>query len=139
MYDGTPVPAARDSAIAKRENEKGLDVIYSESLATVGTDGFIGLFQYERVGDDMLFEIVYDNNDHEINIEFPTNMGGWRVDAGDTPGIWFPLFFCDINGIPIMATLWGAPEGGVFEIWFENDGKWISDDYMHTYWYWVYN
>ena len=134
-----PLPVARDSAIKKHENEKGLKVIYSETLATVGSGGYLELFQYERDGNNMLFEIVYDDGTQEIVAEFPAEYdeySTWRADAGDSPGIWIPMFFCEIEDTLVMSTLWAAPEGGNLTVWFDNGGVWTQDEYLTTYWYW---
>ena len=138
-YSEKPTPAARSSAIKKREDEKGLSVIHSETLATVGSGGYLELFQYERVGNDMLFEIVYDDGTREISAGFPAEYNEystWRADAGDSPGLWIPLFFCDVNDNTVMSTLWAGPEGGNIAVWFDRDGTWIKDEYLSTYWYW---
>ena len=134
-----PLPVARDSAIKKHENEKGLKVIFSETLATVGTGGYLELLQYERDGDDMLFEIVYDDGTQEISVSFPaeySEYSTWRVDAGDSPGVWIPMFFCNIEDTLVMSTFWAAPEGGNLAVWFDDDGVWTQDEYLTTYWYW---
>ena len=133
------MPAARDSAIKKRERVVGLKVIYSETLASVGSNGYLELFQYERVGDDMLFELVYDDGTQEVSVGFPAEYdeySTWRADAGDSPGIWAPLFFCEIEGTLVMSTNWIGPEGGNIAIWFDEDGTWVKDEYLSTYWYW---
>ena len=128
------VPPARDSAIKQRENEKGLNVIYSETLATVGTDGYLELFQYEQAEDVLHFEIIYDDGVRTISVDFPDNTG-MRDSSGISPSTWIPLFFCDIEGTLVMATLWTALEGGSISVWFEDNGTWTRDEVLQAYWY----
>ena len=134
-YNEKPIPPARDSAIKQRESETGLRVIYSETLATVVTDGYLELFQYEQGEDVLHFEIVYDDGARTISVDFPDNTG-MRDSSGISPSIWVPLFFCDIKGTLVMATLWAAYEGGSISVWFDDNGTWTRDESFQTYWYW---
>ena len=126
-------------ATAQREAGRGLAVVYSAELAATGEGGAIELFQYERSGDDMLFEIVYRNGAQEIVVEFPAEYdeySTWRAGAGDHPGLWDVLFLARLEEQLLMATLWSGPEGGNVRIWMENGGIWEQLESMGAYMYW---
>jgi len=126
-------------AAAQRAGVRRLDVVYSAELAASEEGGAVELFQYERSGDDMLFEIVYRDGAQEIAVEFPAQYDAystWRVDAGDPPGMSNVLFLAHTEGGMVMATLWSGPEGGAVSVWAENDGVWVQSETVGAYLYW---
>ena len=95
-------------SVADAEARQGLAVTYSAQLAVVADGVGINLFRYERVGDDMLFDIIYRSGDQFITVEFPApyyEPGTWRAGIDDHPGMWDILFL-------VQTDAWSWPPSG---------------------------
>ena len=60
----------------------------------------------------------------------------WRVDMGDEPGVFEPLFLARLDDRLVMALTWGAPEGELLVVLREENGRLVGTDeyYYSRYW-----
>ena len=118
---------------------KGRGVKWSELLSVTAEGGQIGLFLFEREDDDMLFSIVYLDGPDTLFWDKPAEYDEWctwRIDMGDEPGAFEPLFLARLDGGLVLALTWGAPEGETVVILYEENGSFIEkDEYLYSrYW-----
>jgi len=118
---------------------KGRGVKWAELLAETEGGGQIGLVLFERQGDDMLFSIVYMDGDKVLFWDCPgqyDEYSTWRVDMGDEPGAFTPLFMARLDSGLMLTLTWGAPEGESIVILQEDNGRFVENaDYSYSrYW-----
>jgi|GEM_PF-1823527 len=118
---------------------KGRGVKWSELLSVSAEGGQIGLFLFEREGDDMLFSIVYLDGPDTLFWDKPAEYDEWctwRIDMGDEPGNFEPLFLARLDGELVLALTWGAPEGENVVVLYEDGGGFVEkDEYVYSrYW-----
>ena len=133
--------ATMDSiAEARIETLKGRGIQWSELLGTTNDGGQIGLVLFERNNDDMLFSIVYLEGEKTLFWDNPAEYdeySTWRVDMGDEPGSFEPLFLARLDNGLVLALAWGAPEGESIVVLCEDNGRFIErEDYSYLR-YWV--
>ena len=105
--------------------QKDRAVLWSEHLCTTEEGATLGLFLFEREGDDMLFSIAYLYGDTVLFWDNPATYNEnstWRVDMGDEPGAFTPLYLARVGGKLVVALTWGAPEGESVIVLQESEG-----------------
>ena len=118
---------------------KGRGVEWSELLSVTAEGGQIGLFLFEREGAEMLFSIVYLDGPDTLFWDNPAASDGWdvwRIDMGEEPGRFTPLFLARLDDSLVLALTWGAPEGESVVVLYEENGRLVEkDDYIYSrYW-----
>lgn len=117
---------------------KGRGVEWGKTLAVTKT-GMIGLVKFERQGDDMLFSIVYMDEDTTLFWDCPAvydEGSTWRVDSGDDPGDLQPLLFAHFDEGYMMVLTWGSAEGETILLLCEKDGAFAESDAVAYGRYW---
>jgi len=113
---------------------KGRGVKRGEMLAETEGGGRIGMVLFERLGDDMLFSIVYMDGEKVLfwdcqgeYDEFST----WRVDMGDEPGGFTPLCLARLDDGLLLLLTWRAPEGELIVSLGESRGRLVETADYH--------
>jgi len=119
-------PPMEDDTVESIEKFKERKIEWTKTLAvTLVGEGLIGLVLYEREGDDMLFSIVYMDDEKTLFWDNPAvydEVSTWRTDAGEEQGQFEPLILARFEeGLLLMLT-WTAPEGDTIVILYEEDG-----------------
>ena len=118
---------------------KSRGVVWASQLALTEEGAGIALVLFEREGDDMLFSIVYIEDDKTVFWDCPAvydEMSTWRVDMGDDPGELAPLFLARLENGLVLVLTWGAPEGEGIVVLYEDGGEFVDRyDYGYSrYW-----
>ena len=118
---------------------KNCGVQWAEQLSISEEGGMVALVLYERQGDDMLFSITYQNGSETLFWDSEAEYdeySTWRVDMGDEPGLFKPLFLMRLDNGLVLALTWGAPEGESIVILYEDSGRFVERyDYVYgRYW-----
>ena len=118
---------------------KNREVQWSRLLSITGEGAVIGLVLFEREGDDMMFSIVYMDGPDSLFWDCEAKYdeySTWRVDMGDEPGGFEPLFLARLNGKLTLMLTWSAPEGECILLLYEDNGRFIEryDYYYSRYW-----
>ena len=128
---GSPVwrgntPPMEEETIASIEKYKERKVEWGKTLAvTFVGDALIGLVLYERQGDDMLFSVVYMDDNKALFWDNPAvydEESTWRVDAGEEPGQIEPLLLARFDEGLLMMLTWTASDGDIVVTLYEEDG-----------------
>ncbi|MCL1913479.1 MAG: hypothetical protein FWG10_06330 [Eubacteriaceae bacterium] len=127
------------SVVKQIETAKSRKIVSSEELATTEDGVVIGLALFERVGDGMLFSIVLVDGESMLFWDNPAEYNEystWRVDMGDEPGRFIPMFALRLDGNLATAFAWGAPEGEGVVVLNESGGvlKELGDYWYSRYW-----
>ena len=115
-------------------------VQWAELLSVTGEGGQIGLTLFKRKGDNMLFSIVYLDGPEALFWDCEAEYdeySTWRVDMGDEPGDFRPLFLARLGGRLVLLLTWGAPEGEGIVMLCEDEGKFTEREdgyYYSRYW-----
>lgn len=128
-------PPMDDETIAAIERHKERKVEWTKTLAlTKVGDGQIGQVLFERLGDDMLFSIVYIDESKMLFWDCPAEYdetSTWRADAGAEPGNFDPIILSRFpEGLLIMLT-WSAPEGETTVVLYEEDGVLVQAEELY--------
>ena len=119
-----------DNEIVERiESETGRGIIWTKTLAFAFNGTQVGVVLFERQGNDMLFSIVYIDEDRILFWNNPAEYdetSTWRVDAGEEPGNFEPLVLARFNEGLFLVLLWGAPEGETVLVLYEEDGVFLQ-------------
>jgi len=114
---------------------KGREVQWGELLAETEDGGQIGMVLFERLGDDMLFSIVYIDGDNVLFWDCPgqyDDISTWRVDMGDEPGAFTPLILARLENELMLLLTWRAPEGELIVVLNESNGRLVeTSDYAY--------
>ena len=137
-YEHFPPVAMNDGTKDFIRYLKGRGIQWAELLSVTEDGGQIGLILFEREGDDMLFSIVYLGNDvlfWDCPAEYDEG-STWRVDMGDEPGFFEPLFLARLDNGLVLALTWGAPEGESVIFLYQDRLRFLDiDDYGYVrYW-----
>jgi len=131
-------PALPKETIDSIAQYKERGVVWGKELAATA-NGLIGLILYEQQGSGMLFSIVYMDGEKTLFWDCPAeyNEGStWRVDSGDEPGAFAPLFLAQFDEGLLMGLTWGAPEGENIVILYEDHGAFTQMDGIDYSRYW---
>ena len=130
-------PPADSAIIQQVEEIKSRSVIESNIFAVAEDGAAVGMFLFERMGNDMLFSLAYIHDNEILFVDFPAEYNEysvWRADAGDHPGI-FQMLFIAKDGEELMFGLsWFAPEGESASI-YRVEGETLVDVGIEGYRY----
>ena len=132
-------PKLDDKTVLRIEAAKGRKVKQTEKLATAFGGAQIGLVLFERLGDDMLFSIVYlEGTRRMLFWDCPAvydEISTWRVDMGDEPGAFQIMFLAQLGDKLAMLLEWGAPEGASILLLHEDNGGFKkAESTYYRYW-----
>jgi hypothetical protein len=132
-------PELDDKTVLRIEALRGRKVKQTEKLATAFGGAQIGLVLFERLGDDMLFSIVYIEGTRRMLFwDCPAvydEISTWRVDMGDEPGSFQIIFLAQLGDRLAMLLEWGAPEGASILLLHEDNGGFKQAESTYSrYW-----
>jgi len=129
-------PPLADETIESIEKYKERKVAWTKTLAVTKVgDGLIGLVVFERQGNDMLFSIVYMDEEKVLFWDNPAEydeISTWRVDAGEMPGDFTPILLARFGEGLIMMLTWSAPESEIALTLYEEDGVLVEADELFS-------
>jgi len=130
-WKGNTPPMAEETLNAI-ERQKNRSVVWGKTLATTKVGGGeIGVVLFERQGNDMLFSIAYIDDNKTLFWDCPAQYDAsstWRVDAGEEPGVFEPMFLARFDeGLLLMLT-WGSAEGETILLLREEDGAFVQTE-----------
>ena len=134
-WKGNTPPMAEET-VASIEDYMDRGVVWAKTLAVTMDGGLIGLVLYERQGNDMLFSIVYMDDNKTLFWNNPAEYdetSTWRVDAGEEPGSFEPLLLARFDEGLMLILTWRAPEGENVVVLYEDYGAFVqSQDLVFT-------
>jgi len=132
-------PPMAEETIDSIEKFKERGVVWGKTLAVTKVgEGQIGIVMFERQGDEMMFSIVYMNDKKMLFWDCPAKYdesSTWRIDGGEDPGSFEPLFLARFDeGLLLMLT-WGAAEGEIILLLREERGVFVQTEVGYgRYW-----
>jgi hypothetical protein len=111
--DGDEPPLSQP-VLDKASEAKGRAVRWSKKLASTAGGAEIGVILYERLGDEMLYSIVYAKGGSVLFNDNPAaydKYSTWHVDAGDEPGFFEAVLLIESEGGVYLALTDASPEG----------------------------
>jgi len=119
-------PPLAEETVASIEKYKERKIEWTQTLGLTHVgDGLIGLVLYERQGTDMLFSIVYMDEEKTLFWDNPAvydEESTWRENNGAEPGRFEPLLLARFEEGLILILTWSAPESEISLVLFERDG-----------------
>jgi len=119
-------PPMEEETIESIEKHKERKVEWGKTLAvTLVDEALIGLVLYERQGNDMLFSIVYMDEEKTLFWDNPAEYdeeSTWRTDAGEEPGQFEPLILARFDEGLMLMLIWSASDGDIAVTLYEEDG-----------------
>jgi len=134
----TPDLADETIESIEQHRERGIEWTKTLGVTMVG-EGLIGLVLFERQGNDMLFSIVYMDEEKTLFWDCPAEYdetSTWRVDAGEEPGDFMPLLLARFDEGLMLVLTWSAPEGEIILILYEEDGAFVQREDIQYSRYW---
>jgi len=112
------------AAIIEDQKERKIEWTQTLGLTQVG-EGLIGLVLFERQGSDMLFSIVYMDDEKTLYWDKPAaynEEATWRAGQGAEPGRFEPLLLARFEEGLILILTWSAPESELSLVLYEENG-----------------
>jgi len=123
-------PSMEEETIDSIEKYKERGVVWGKVLATtMAGAGLIGVVLYEREGNDMLFSIVYMDDEKTLFWDRPAVYNEeytWRAGAGDEPGSFSPLALARFDEGMMLIFTWSASQGEIPVVLYELDGVFVQ-------------
>ena len=142
-YSITPM---NTEAVDRIEALKNRRIDFCTVLAETDDGGQIDMVLFDRMGDELLFSIVYIDDEQVLFWDNPTEYvdyldgGVWRVDTVG-PGYFDVMFLARFDAGWMLMLNWGAFEGESVVLLCEKDGAFIElDRYLYSrYMPWLYD
>jgi len=124
-----------DETIESIQTIKNRAVERGSILAVTKQDGArIGLVQYERSGNDMMFSLVYMDESRTMFWDCPAaynESSTWWTDGKDDPGMFVPLLLASFDEGLVLAVIWTGPKEEVVLFLIEEDGAFVRSEDLH--------
>jgi hypothetical protein len=121
------------------ESIKNRKVKWTKQLAVTKDGAQIGQVLFQRVGDEMLYSIVYIENEKILFMDYPATydeISTWRVDDNGEPGTESVLFLARTReGALFLVTEDYGAEGINTNLLYEKDGSFIKHEEVSYYRY----